>query len=159
MNKLQPDKNPATFPILSRNGFRVLTKNIRIQTHGEGDILDITKQAHERISETGLQNGTVTLFIQGSTAALTTMEFEPGLVQDMSELFEKLAPRNAHYKHEDRWQDGNGFSHIRAALLGPSLTIPFTEGFMTLGSWQQIIVIDFDNRPRQREIVLQIIGE
>ncbi|NWJ48961.1 MAG: YjbQ family protein [Chloroflexi bacterium] len=159
MNKLQPDKNPATFPTWSRTGFRVLTKNIRIQTHGDGDILDITKQAQERISETGLQNGTVTLFIQGSTAALTTMEFEPGLIQDLTALFEKLAPREAYYKHQDRWQDGNGFSHIRAAMLGPSLTVPFSDGFLTLGTWQQIIIVDFDNRPRQREIVLQIMGE
>jgi secondary thiamine-phosphate synthase enzyme len=113
----------------------------------------------ERISEAGLKRGTVTVFVQGSTAALTTVEYEPGLISDLRGLFERLAPGDAQYQHDQRWHDGNGHSHLRASLLGPSLTIPFADGFMTLGTWQQIVVLDFDNRPRHREIVVQIMGE
>jgi secondary thiamine-phosphate synthase enzyme len=141
------------------NGFRVITGSIRIHTQGEGDVVDITRSIQERINEAGLKRGTVTIFVQGSTAALTTVEFEPGLVSDLKNVFERIAPSNADYQHNNRWQDGNGHSHVRASLLGPSLTIPFTDGYMTLGTWQQIVVIDFDNRPRHREIVVQMMGE
>ncbi|MFH1046593.1 MAG: secondary thiamine-phosphate synthase enzyme YjbQ, partial [Candidatus Omnitrophota bacterium] len=105
------------------------------------------------------KDGLVTVFVPGSTAGLTTIEFEPGLVQDLKQAFEIIAPREGEYQHNIRWQDGNGFSHVRAALLGPTLTIPFSNKKMHLGTWQQITFIDFDNRPRSREIVVQIIGE
>jgi len=141
------------------SGFRVLTRSIRIQTQGEGDVLDITRSVQEHISEAGLHCGTVTVFVQGSTAALTTVEFEPGLVSDLCDLFERLAPCNAKYQRNQRCDDGNGHSYVRASILGPSITVPFVQGLMTLGTWQQIVVLDFDNRPRQREIVVQIMGE
>ncbi|MEI6043372.1 MAG: secondary thiamine-phosphate synthase enzyme YjbQ [Chloroflexota bacterium] len=141
------------------SGFRVVTRSIRIQTQGDGDVVDVTRPVQERIGEVGLKRGTVTVFVQGSTAALTTVEYEPGLISDLRGLFERIAPSNIPYQHDQRWHDGNGHSHLRASLLGPSLTIPFAEGFMTLGTWQQIVVLDFDNRPRYRELVVQMMGE
>jgi len=146
-------------PAVHVSGFRVITRNIRIQTRGDGDVLDITRAVQECISEASLKRGTVTVFVQGSTAALTTIEYEPGLISDLRELFERIAPGNLNYQHDQRWHDGNGHSHVRASLLGPSLTIPFADGFMTLGTWQQIVVVDFDNRPRHREVVVQLMGE
>ncbi len=141
------------------SGFRATSRTIRIQTRGEGDVVDVTRSVQERITEVGLKIGTVTVFVQGSTAALTTIEYEPGLVSDLRELFERVAPSKAQYQHNQRWHDGNGYSHVRASLLGPSLTIPFTDGFMTLGTWQQIVVVDFDNQSRQRDLIVQMMGE
>ena len=132
---------------------------IRVKAKGFCDICDITGEAEKRIHESGIQNGQVLFFVAGSTAGLTTVEYEPGLMKDLEKLFERLAPQNGAYHHEETWHDGNGFSHVRASLLKPSLTVPLVEGKMTLGTWQQVILIDFDNRPRTRDVVLQIMGE
>ena len=136
-------------------------KSFRIRVKGKGfcDIHDITGEACEKLSESGIKDGQATFFVAGSTAGLTTVEFEPGLVKDLEELFERIVPKEKHYHHEEAWHDGNGFSHVRASLLKPSLTVPVMDGKLTLGTWQQIVLIDFDNRPRSREVVLQIIGE
>ena len=130
-----------------------------VETRGLGHTLDLTARVEEAIKGSGLTAGTVTLFVPGSTAGLTTLEFEPGVVEDVADLFERLAPRDAAYAHEKTWHDGNGFSHVRAALLGPSLTIPFADRRPALGTWQQVVLIDFDNRSRQRQLVIQVMGE
>ena len=137
----------------------VVTENISFKTRGEVDIIDLTDQIDEKISISGLKNGIVTVFVPGSTGALTTIEYEPGLLEDMPAAFERLAPRNISYEHEKRWHDGNGHSHVRASILGPSLTVPFNDSKLILGTWQQIIFIEFDVRSRVRDLVLQIIGE
>jgi secondary thiamine-phosphate synthase enzyme len=135
------------------------TSRISVRTKGRGDTLDITSRAAQEVSESGLVTGVLTLFVPGSTAGLTTIEFEPGAVSDLARLFEEIASEGREYKHHLRWGDDNGHSHVRAALLGPSLSVPIVEGRLTLGTWQQIVLIDFDTRPREREIVVQIIGE
>ncbi len=135
-------------------------KNYRIEvaTKGFSDIHDLTPVAREHLKDSGIRTGQVTFFVTGSTAGITTVEFEPGLVKDLKELFERIAPQEADYHHEQTWHDGNGFSHVRASLLKPSLTVPVEAGKMTLGTWQQVILVDFDNGPRDREIVFQVIG-
>ena len=138
---------------------RIITEKIPVKTQGHTDIVDITDDAQTLLLKSGLQNGTVTFFVPGSTAGLTTVEYEPGLMKDLPALFEKISPSNTHYHHDATWGDGNGHSHVRASLLGPSLAVPFINGTMTLGTWQQIILIDFDNRSRSREIVMQVMGE
>jgi len=135
------------------------TERMRMQTAGDGDVIDVTDSVAELVRQSGMRNGIVTVFVPGSTAGLTTVEYEPGLVKDLGELFEKIAPKGRNYHHDMRWGDGNGYSHVRASLLGPSLTVPFAGGAMTLGTWQQIVLIDMDNRPRTREIVVQVMGE
>lgn len=137
----------------------VITKKIKFDTRGETDIIDITDKVSARLKDSGLINGTVTVFVPGATAGITVLEYEPGLVQDLQRAFEELAPKDGEYAHNKKWGDMNGYSHVRASLLGPSLTVPFIEGELQLGRWQQIIFIDFDNRPRSREIILQIMGE
>ncbi|MHC4529819.1 MAG: secondary thiamine-phosphate synthase enzyme YjbQ [Planctomycetota bacterium] len=138
----------------------VKTEKIEAQTKGNCDIVDITKQVTEALAQSGICEGTVTLFNIGSTAGLTTTEYEPGLVNyDIESAFEKLAPANARYEHEETWHDDNGHAHVRAALLGPSLTVPIVEKRLTLGTWQQIILVDFDTRPRNRTVICQIVGE
>jgi secondary thiamine-phosphate synthase enzyme len=137
----------------------VVTGDISLRTHGNGDTLDITAKVEKFILDSKLTNGIVTVFVNGSTAGVTTIEFEPGVVGDFNKLWERLAPKNITYDHNEKWGDGNGYAHMRASLLGASLTIPFTERKMTLGTWQQIILVDFDNRPRQRTVVVQVIGE
>lgn len=137
----------------------VVQKTIAIKTKGNCDMVDITSHVAEEISNSPVNNGTVTIFVCGSTAGITTIEHESGLVSDFGTMWERNVPQNIHYQHDSRWGDGNGFSHIRASLLGPSLVVPFVNKKMTLGTWQQIIVVDFDNRPRSREIVLQLLGE
>jgi len=137
----------------------VVCKRIQVNTRGYGDTLDLTQDVQESVSRSGLTTGTVTLFVVGSTAALTTLEFEPGAVRDLQDALERIAPKDGIYRHHLRWGDDNGHSHVRAALVGPSLTIPFVEGRLTLGTWQQIILVDFDTRPRKRDIVVQIMGE
>ena len=137
----------------------VVTEQISLQTKGECDIIDITPQVAQQITESGVTNGVVTIFVAGSTAGLTTIEYEPGLISDFQNLWQRIAPQNIPYAHDRRWGDGNGHSHIRASLLGGSLAVPIREGQMTLGTWQQIILVDFDNRPRSRQLVLQITGE
>ena len=137
----------------------IITVRHHLSTKGQGDAHDITATATTALAESGLAAGTMTVFVAGSTAAVTTIEFEPGAVADFNRLFEQLAPSGAEYRHHLRWGDDNGSSHVRAALLGPSLTIPFVDRQLTLGTWQQIMVVEFDTRARRREIVIQIVGE
>jgi secondary thiamine-phosphate synthase enzyme len=137
----------------------VIGKSISIQTNGNCDIVDITSQIAREITNSPIKDGIVTIFITGSTAGLSTIEYEGGLVSDYKEMWERITPSGISYKHNIRWGDGNGHSHVRASLQSPSLVIPFTNKQMTLGTWQQIVVIDFDNRPRKRELFLQLIGE
>ena len=137
----------------------VLTESISVKTKGEVDIIDLTDQIEETVSNSELKNGIVTVFVPGSTGALTTIEYEPGLLEDLPATFERLVPRNISYEHEKRWHDGNGHSHVRASILGPSLTVPFNDSKLILGTWQQIVFIELDVRSRARNIVLQIIGE
>jgi secondary thiamine-phosphate synthase enzyme len=137
----------------------VKTTSISLSTQGNADIRDITDQIANAVSKSGLTAGTVTVFCPSSTSALTTIEFESGVLSDLRRLFDEIIPSNRAYAHNERWHDGNGHSHVRAALLGPSLTIPFVDGQLTLGTWQQVIYVDFDNRPRQRNLVVQLIGE
>jgi secondary thiamine-phosphate synthase enzyme len=138
---------------------RVITETIALSTRGNADMQDITPQAQNLVHQHGLKEGHLTLFVSGSTAALTTIEYEPGLIKDMPEAFERIAPTGRRYHHDDTWGDGNGHAHVRASLLGPSLVVPFSEGKLLLGTWQQIVLIDFDTHGRRRSIVAQIIGE
>ena len=137
----------------------VETKYIAIQTSGNGDILDITSEVQLIISDCNLVSGIVTIFTPSATSGLTTLEFEPGCVEDLNRVFNEILPPNRDYAHNQRWGDGNGHSHARAALLKPSLTVPFVENKLTLGTWQQIVLVDFDTRHRQRKLVVQILGE
>jgi secondary thiamine-phosphate synthase enzyme len=137
----------------------VITKGLRIETNGDTDLIDITSEVARGVSESGISSGTVTVFIPGSTAGVTTIEYEGGAIRDFQEAIERIAPKDISYHHDARWGDGNGYSHVRAALQGASLSVPFASSRLLLGTWQQIIVVDFDNRPRSREIILQIIGE
>lgn len=137
----------------------VKNQQIFVQSTGRTDIIDLTEQVSGVLRDSFVQNGAVALFIPGSTAALTTIEFESGVVNDLKKAIDRIAPENMYYEHNERWRDGNGYSHVRAALIGPSLYIPVVEGKMTLGTWQQIVLLDFDNRPRERRIVIQISGE
>lgn len=137
----------------------VETQTIVLSTRGNADIQDITGRLAKAVAESGMANGTVTVFCPSSTSALTTIEYEAGAVSDLQRLFEEIIPSGRGYAHEVRWGDGNGHSHVRAALLGPSLTIPFIERELTLGTWQQVVHVDFDVRARQRELILQLVGE
>ena len=137
----------------------VETKTLQLSTQGNADVIDITGNVQEAIESTGLAAGTATIFCPSATSAVTTLEFESGAVHDLRRLFNEIAAADRPYAHNQRWGDGNGHSHVRAALLGPSLTVPFVGGRLTLGTWQQIIYVDFDNRPRRRQLVVQIVGE
>lgn len=137
----------------------IITKEIRLQTKGNCDLVDITPQVAKEVEGAGVNNGTVTLFITGSTAGVTTIEYEPRLLSDFKDMWDRLMPQDMPYEHNKTWGDGNGHSHVRASLLGASMTIPFVNKRLTLGTWQQIGFVDFDNRPRSRTMVLQIIGE
>jgi len=136
----------------------LVTDTFRIQTRGDDHILDVTERVQELLVRHGFEEGQALVFVAGSTAGITTIEYEPGLLEDIPAAFEKIAPKGAAYRHEEAWHDGNGHSHVRASLLGPSLTVPFRKGKLLLGTWQQIVVIDFDNRPRQRDVVVQLSG-
>jgi len=138
---------------------KVISDSISISTQGFSDMKDLTSEVTKKLSDSGLQNGMVNLFVPGSTGGLTTIEYESGLVEDFSELMEKIIPSDVTYHHDARWGDGNGFSHVRASLLGPSLNVPFSSGTLNLGTWQQIVFLDFDNRSRSRTILLQFMGE
>jgi secondary thiamine-phosphate synthase enzyme len=138
---------------------KVQTTKLTEKTQGFCDIIDITPKVQQQIQAEKIQNGLATLFVPGSTAGLTTIEYEPGLVKDLKEVLERLIPSNQRYHHDDRWGDDNGFSHLRASLFGPSLQIPVENGRLLLGTWQQIVLIDFDNRPRTREVMIQLMGE
>jgi len=137
----------------------IQTTEIRIDTKGHCDVRDITGDLSNAIEESGLREGQALAFVPGSTAGITTVEFEPGLVRDLEEFFESLLPEKRDYHHHRTWGDDNGSSHMRAALLKPSLTIPFTDGRLILGTWQQVVFVDFDTRPRRRTVILQLVGE
>ena len=137
----------------------VESKRFAVATKGDTEIIDISNRVATALRESKLQEGTLTVFVPGSTASLSTLEYEPGLVSDVQHAFDRLAPRNFAYAHDARWGDGNGHAHVRATLVGPSLSIPFSKGEMLLGTWQQIVLIDFDNRPRNRELIVQLVGE
>lgn len=137
----------------------IRAKKITEKTAGFCDVIDITAKVREYLEKEKIQNGLATLFVSGSTAALTTIEHEPGLIQDLKEFVERYIPSDRRYHHDDRWGDDNGFSHVRASLFGPSLAIPIENGRLCLGTWQQIVLLDFDNRARTREITMQFMGE
>jgi len=137
----------------------IVTRKVGVRTRGECDLIDITEEVRREVTGSGVNSGTVTVFISGSTAGVTTIEYESGVLSDLQAMWERLVPRNMAYQHDRRWGDGNGYAHVRASLLGPSLVVPFTDRNLHLGTWQQIIVADFDNRPRTREVVLQIVGD
>jgi len=137
----------------------VITKAIKINSKGENDMVDITDQTLKAIHETNLKDGIVTVFVSGSTGAITTIEYESGLRNDFPNMLNRIVPRSIDYEHDKTWHDGNGHSHIRASLIGPSLTIPFKDGNLILGTWQQIVFLELDTRSRERTITIQIIGE
>ena len=138
----------------------VKTEQITVKTKGNCDIINLTEQVQDFIGHSGIKEGTVTVFNVGSTGAITTTEYEPGLVNyDIKAMFDKIAPANGSYEHEKTWHDDNGHSHVRASLLGPSLSVPVIDGKLTLGTWQQIILVEFDTRPRNRKIICQIVGD
>ncbi|MCP4650575.1 MAG: YjbQ family protein [PVC group bacterium] len=137
---------------------KVITKRLRHNTTGAGDLLNITEEIREMLDDCGLEEGTVNVFVVGSTAAITSFEYESGMVADMRDLYERIASRDKHYSHDDTWNDANGFSHVRAALQGPSLLIPFQDAKLLLGTWQQVVLAEFDNQPRKREVVLTFTG-
>ena len=137
----------------------VVNRRIEFSTRGHGQILDITTEVRHQVQASGLKDGIVTLFSPSSTSALTTIEYESGVIHDLQQLFDRIVPPDVEYRHNLRWGDGNGHSHVRHALLGPSLTVPLVDGQLTLGTWQQIVFVDFDNRSRSRSLVIQIVGE
>jgi secondary thiamine-phosphate synthase enzyme len=137
----------------------VITKEIETDTRGNNEILDLTPLVEKALAAIAIKDGSVTVFVPGSTAGVTTIEFESGAVKDLKEAFERLIPKNMDYAHNRRWGDGNGFSHVRAALCKASLTIPFSDRRLLLGTWQQIVLVDFDNRTRRRRVILQFLGE
>jgi len=137
----------------------VVTKDITLQSKGNCDIIDITSQVAKNVEESGINSGIVTLFIVGSTAGITTIEYEPNLVSDFKNMWDRVIPQSTPYEHNKTWGDGNGHSHVRASMLGASLIIPFVNKRLTLGTWQQIVFVDFDNRPRSRKLAMQILGE
>lgn len=137
----------------------IATRTHSVPTKGQGDAHDVTPAVAAAVAQSAISSGIVTVFVVGSTAGVTTIEFEPGAVQDLNGVFETLAPRAGEYRHHLRWGDDNGSSHVRAALLGPSITVPFKDGALLLGTWQQIALLEFDTRPRRRELIVQIVGE
>jgi secondary thiamine-phosphate synthase enzyme len=137
---------------------QIVTETLHIDTRGEGDTHDLTDAVQQAIDGSRLARGVVTIFVPGSTAGLTTIEFEPGAVGDLGTALEGIAPRHGEYAHNARWGDGNGYAHVRSALVGPSLDVPFADGRLLTGTWQQIVLVDFDNRPRKRQVICQIMG-
>ena len=138
---------------------RVVSSNFEVSSRGENEIIDVTPRVMEAVASSKLSSGIATVFVLGSTAALTTIEYEPGLAKDFPKMLERVAPPNVAYEHEERWHDGNGRSHVKASLVGPSLSIPFVNGELALGEWQQVVLAEFDVRPRKRKLVVQLIGE
>ena len=139
---------------------KVTTRSFEAKTRDEGEVVDMTREVREAVAASGMSDGLATVFVVGSTAAVTTMEFEPGLVSDFPEMMERVAPKSGvEYEYQRRWHDGNGHSHVKASLLGPSLSIPVVDGELVLGEWQQIVLVEFDVRPRTRKVVVQAIGE
>ena len=138
---------------------KIVSSELELKTTGQTDIIDISREVQKGVLQSGIEDGSIMLFISGSTAALTTIEYESGVVNDLRKAIERIAPRNIPYEHDRKWGDGNGYSHVRAALVGPSLHIPLLDGKLSLGTWQQIVLLDFDNRPRKRQIIVQLLGE
>jgi secondary thiamine-phosphate synthase enzyme len=137
----------------------IKTEEIRFNSKGNCHIIDVTPRIRENIKSSGINSGIITIFTPSATSGLTTIEYEPGLLQDLPEFFEKVLPSNVPYQHDLTWHDGNGHAHLRAALIGPDITIPFTDSQLHLGTWQQVVFLDFDNRKRERRLIFKIIGE
>ena len=137
----------------------IQTTVLRIQSEKENSIVDLTRRVSEVVSNSKISDGIVTIFVKGSTASVTTIENEPGLLRDFPDMLSRIAPKNIKYYHEEMWHDGNGHSHVKASLIGPSLTVPFNDKVLCLGTWQQIVFVEMDTRSRNREIILQIMGE
>ena len=137
----------------------VTTDEIKFKTAGAGDIVDLTRSISKALEKSGIKEGILTVFTPSATSGLTTLEYEPGLLKDLPRFYEKIIPSDSQYHHNETWHDGNGFSHVRSALTGPDITIPVTEGRLTLGTWQQVVFLEFDNQKRNRCVVLKIIGE
>jgi secondary thiamine-phosphate synthase enzyme len=137
----------------------VVTKVVQLRSSKENDIIDVTKQTSDALRESGLNNGIINVFVAGSTAAITTIEYEPGLRHDFPKMLSRIAPKDIQYRHDETWHDGNGHSHVRASLVGPSLTVPFSNGVLILGAWQQIVMLEMDTKPRERVLTIQILGE
>jgi secondary thiamine-phosphate synthase enzyme len=137
----------------------IYTGEISLRTQADGEIIDITPKVQKILAESGITNGILTVFVTHSTCGVTTVEYEPGLIEDLGKAWERLVPKNIPYAHDAHWGDGNGYAHVRASLLGASLTVPFTDKKMVLGTWQQIILVDFDNRPRNRTVIVQVMGD
>jgi len=137
----------------------IIQKKLELNTKGFNDIVDITPQIQNYVSESQINDGYILVFVPGATGGLTTIEYEPGLLQDLPELMEKIAPMNKSYNHDKTWHDGNGYAHLRSALIGPDITIPIQENELVLGTWQQVVFLDFDNRERKRRLHIQISGE
>jgi len=138
---------------------KIITDSIELSTKGHTEIIDITPQVDAVLKNSELSEGNLMVFVAGSTAGITSIEYEPGLLKDIPEAFEKFAPTGVTYHHDATWGDGNGYAHVRAAMLGPSFSVPFKDGHLILGTWQQIVLIDFDNRPRNRSLVVQLFGQ
>jgi secondary thiamine-phosphate synthase enzyme len=137
----------------------IVTKVVQLRSSKENDIIDVTKQTSNALRESGLNNGIINVFVAGSTAAITTIEYEPGLRHDFPKMLSRIAPKDIQYRHDETWHDGNGHSHVRASLVGPSLTVPFSNGVLILGTWQQIVMLEMDIKPRERVLTIQILGE
>ena len=135
------------------------THEFTFETKGDGEVLDLTANVTKVVTRSGVTSGLVVVAVAGSTAGITTIEFEPGLVADLQQAFERVAPAGVAYAHDQRWGLGNGHAHVRASVLGPSVTLPVVRGAMTLGEWQQVVLVDFDTRPRTRRVVVQVLGE
>lgn len=138
---------------------KIVSKKIIIDTKGNEDFVNITPQLRDIYNASSLNDGIITVFVSGSTAAIAAFEYEPGLIKDLQGFYDKIAPSNVHYNHDETWGDANGFSHVRATFTGPSIVIPFEEGKLLLGTWQQVVLMEFDNRPRRRDIVVQLMGK
>jgi secondary thiamine-phosphate synthase enzyme len=138
---------------------KVVSDTIKLQTEGEGDMIDMTSQLSNIVKESKIKNGTVTIFVSGSTAAVTTIEYESGLIHDFPVMLSRLVPKDIEYEHDNTWHDGNGHSHVRSSLIGPSITIPIIHGKLTLGTWQQVVLLEMDTRSRNRSVILQIMGK
>lgn len=138
---------------------KVITEKVHVSTKGHTDVIDLTGRLSSLLVKAGMNEGSMTVFVVGSTASITTVEYEPGLMKDLPEAFERLAPSGKTYHHDATWGDNNGYSHVRASVVGPTLVVPFSKGTLLLGTWQQVVLIDFDNRPRERDIIVQFTGE
>ncbi len=138
---------------------KVVSDTIKLHTEGEGDMIDMTSQLSNKVKESKIKNGTVTIFVSGSTAAVTTIEYESGLIHDFPVMLSRIIPKDIEYEHDNTWHDGNGHSHVRSSLIGPSITIPIIHGKLTLGTWQQVVLLEMDTRSRSRTVILQIMGE